>query len=65
MKLFFTTTLLFLAFHLTAQYHFCAEDDRTYANDKNTLTDIPLLPDSNKKSMSFLMMNYLSKHIIR
>ncbi len=35
MKLFFTTTLLFLAFHLTAQYHFCAEDDRTYANDKN------------------------------
>ncbi len=49
MKLFFTATILFLSSHLTAQYHFYSEDDRAYANDRNTLTDIPLLPDSNKK----------------
>ncbi len=49
MKLFFTATILFLSCHLTAQYHFYSEDDRAYGNDRNTLTDIPLLPDSNKK----------------
>ncbi len=60
MKLFFTTLFFFLVNHLAAQYQFYSEIDRSYANDKNTLTDIPLLPDG-KKNVDVFFNNEVPK----
>ena len=49
MKFIFTSTFLFLCIYLQAQYRFYAENDRSYENNQNTLTSLPLKPDSNKK----------------
>ena len=49
MKIIFTSTLLFICACLQAQYHFYPENDHSYEHEQNTLTSLPLLPDSNKK----------------